>query len=177
MTKPMLVEPGANLSLIAASLASLDAEERGADALASMLGVVRPDTWPPEFNGPETRAWMRHMLISHPDQPGYGSWYLVADGRLTGICGYKGPPNEAGEVELGYSVVASEQRKGFGTAAVGLLVARAFRDPTVTAVAAETLPSLTASQTVLSRNGFVLVSRRADDELGEVLRYVLRRAE
>ena len=177
MTKPMLVESGANLSLIAASLASLDAEERGADALASMLGVVRPDAWPPEFNGPETRAWMRHVLVSHPDQPGYGSWYLVADGRLTGICGYKGPPNEAGEVEIGYSVVASEQRKGFATAAVGLLVARAFRDATVTAVAAETLPSLTASQTVLSRNGFVLVSRRADDELGEVLRYVLRRAE
>lgn len=60
--------------------------------------------------------------------------------------------------------------------AVGLLVARAFRDVRVTAVAAETLPSPTASQTVLSRNGFVLVSRRADDELGEVLRYALRRA-
>ena len=50
-----------------------------------------------------------------------------------------------------------------------------FRDPRVAAVAAETLPSLIASQTVLIRNGFSLVSRRADDDLGEILRFALRR--
>lgn len=175
MTKPPLVESRQNLSIIATSLALLDAEERGVDALVALLGVAPPDAWPPQFNGPKTRAWMRDMLAFHPDEPGYGSWYVVADGRLIGICGYKGPPNELGEVEIGYSVMASYQRNGFATGAVALLAARAFRDPRVAAVAAKTLTSLIASQTVLIRNGFSLVSRRADDDLGEILRFALRR--
>ena len=176
MSKPPLIKTRDNLSIIATSLALLDAEERGAGALAALLGVMPPDAWPPEFNGPKTRAWMRDMLNRHADEPGYGSWYVVADGRLIGICGFKGPPDHLGEVEIGYSVMQSYQRKGFATGAVGLLVARAFRDPRVAAVAAETLPSLIASQTVLIRNGFSLVSRRADDDLGEILRFARRRA-
>jgi ribosomal-protein-alanine N-acetyltransferase len=89
---------------------------------------------------------MRRLLMEHPDETGFGSWYIVAQGRLVGICGYKGPPNAAGEVKIGYSVIAAGQRRGFATGAVRLLIARAFRDPRVTTVAAETLPSLIASQ-------------------------------
>jgi ribosomal-protein-alanine N-acetyltransferase len=170
-----LIESGDHLSLMATSLALLDAEERGVHALAALLGVTQPDAWPPEFNTPETRAWMRDMLRSNPDEPGYGSWYIVAKGRLIGICGYKGPPNDAGTVEIGYSVMPTYQRQGSATAAVGLLIARAFRDLRVTAVEAETLPSLLASQAVLMRNGFILVSRRDDKELGQILSYSLPR--
>jgi ribosomal-protein-alanine N-acetyltransferase len=177
MTKPPLVESRQNLSIIATSLALLDAEERGVDALVALLGVAPPGAWPSQFNGPDARANIRALLSIYPDEPGYGSWYIVANGRLTGVCGYKGPPIESGEVEIGYSIVPAYQRKGLATGAVRLLAARAFRDPRVAAVAAETLPSLIASQTVLIRNGFSLVSRRADDDLGEILRFALRRPE
>jgi RimJ/RimL family protein N-acetyltransferase len=176
MTKPPLIESRDNLSIVATTLALLDAEEQGVDALVALLGVMPPDAWPPEFNGPDTRAYMRVLLRTHPDEPGCGSWYIVANGRLSGVCGYKGPPIESGEVEIGYSIVPADQRKGLATGAVGLLVARAFRDPRGAAVMAETLPSLIASQTVLIRNGFSLVGRRADVELGEILRFALRRA-
>ena len=172
-----LIESRGRISLMATSLALLDAEERGVHALAALLGVTQPDDWPPEFNTPETRAWMRDMLTSDPGEPGYGSWYIIADGRLIGICGYKGPPNDAGAVEIGYSVMPSYRRQGAATAAVALLAARAFRDAKVVAVEAETLPSLLASQAVLIRNGFSLVSRRADDDLGEILRFARRRTE
>ena len=170
-----LVESGDHISLMATSLALLDAEERGVHALAALLGVTQPDAWPPEFNTPETRAWMRDMLRSNPGEPGYGSWYIVANGRLIGICGYKGPPNDLGTVEIGYSVMPSYQRQGSATAAVALLIARAFRDLRVAAVEAETLPSLLASQAVLVRSGFILISRQPDEELGEILRYCLPR--
>jgi [ribosomal protein S5]-alanine N-acetyltransferase len=170
-----LAETGDGLSIVAATCAVLDAEDRGAAELAVLLGVAPPQSWPPEFNGPQTRAWMRQMLAEHKDEPGYGSWYIVADGRLAGICGYKGPPNGNGEVEIGYSVVEGDRRRGVGTGAVRLLVARAFRDPRIGAVIAETIPSRIASQKVLHRCGFALVGRRPHDALGEILRFACLR--
>jgi [ribosomal protein S5]-alanine N-acetyltransferase len=171
MTDSALIEGDGGVSILAATLASLDAEDADAGSLASLLDVLPPKSWPPQFNGPATRLWMRRLLTDHSAEPGYGSWYVVADGTLAGICGYKGPPNAAGEVEIGYSIVESEQRKSIGSAAVRLLVARAFRDPRVTAVIAETIPALIASQKVLQRCGFALVSRRPDEALGEILRF------
>ena len=170
-----MIEAIGSLSLIAATHASLDAEDLGGDRLAGHLGVGAPQTWPPEHNDAGTRAWMRALLQAHPDEPGYGFWYILADGRLVGICGYKGPPDAMGCVEIGYSVIEAEQRKGYGSAATGLLVARAFRDSRVWSVAGETLPALEASQKVMVRNGFCLVGSRPDDELGEILRFARSR--
>jgi [ribosomal protein S5]-alanine N-acetyltransferase len=175
MTRNLLIESTGDLFIIATTPALLDAEDRGPGALAALLAVSTPKDWPPEFNDSNSRAWMRRLLTNHPGEAGYGAWYIVVERRLVGICGYKGPPNAAGAVEIGYSVVAPEQRRGYATRAVGLLLARAFRDPRVTAVAAETLPSLIASRRVLERCGFALASRRTDEKLGEILRYVRQR--
>jgi len=171
----MLTEANGPLVLIAATPESLAAEAVGGDRLADWLGVAGPASWPPEHNDADTRAWMLRLLADHPDEPGYGFWYIVADGRLVGIAGFKGPPDATGVVEIGYSVIESEQRRGHGVAAAAILVARAFRDRRVWTIIAETLPALTASQTVLTRNGFKLAGSRPDDDLGEVLRFVLTR--
>ncbi len=172
-----LVETGQIVTLIATSIALLAAEEQGGASLAEGLGVLPPVAWPPEDNGAQTRDWMRDLLTAHPDEPGYGSWYVVAAGRLVGICGFKGPPDIWGEVEIGYSMLEAEQRKGFGTEAARMLVARAFQDPRVSIVAAETLPALTASQAILRRNGFRAAPGYAHPELGEVLRFERRRQD
>jgi ribosomal-protein-alanine N-acetyltransferase len=170
-----LREGAGKVAIIAATLESLDAEERGGADAAAVLGVAAPSTWPPEYNDAATREWMRGVIRQYPDEPGFGSWYIIGDGRLVGIAGYKGPPDAGGEVEIGYSVVESEQRKGYGVGAIRLLVERAFRDPRVTAVTAETIPALAGSQAVLDRCGFELVSRTPNDEVGEILRYRLER--
>ncbi len=175
MAAALLIEKGSLVSLIATTPALLDAEDGGGASLAEGLGVLPPVDWPPEDNGAQTRDWMRDLLTAHPDEPGYGSWYVVAAGRLVGICGFKGPPDIWGEVEIGYSMLEAEQRKGFGTEAARMLVARAFQDPRVGVVAAETLPALTASQTILRRNGFGAVQGYTHPELGEVLRFERRR--
>jgi len=172
---PVIIESAGPVTLVAATLASLDAEDVSGDRLAEHLGVAASSTWPPEHNDAGTRAWMRALLVAHPDEPGYGFWYILADARLVGICGYKGPPDAMGTVEIGYSVVEAEQRKGYGSAAAGLLVERAFRDSRVWSVAGETLPALEASQKVMIRNGFCLVGSRPDDELGEILRFIRSR--
>jgi [ribosomal protein S5]-alanine N-acetyltransferase len=171
----LLREEHADVAIIAASIESLEAEELGGDAVAAVLGVMAPATWPPDYNDANTRAWMRDMLRQHSGEPGYGSWYIIGGGRLAGIAGYKGPPDADGEVEIGYSVIESERRKGYAKGAVTLLVTRAFRDRRVAAVIAETIPALAGSQAVLDRCGFKLASRTADAELGEILRYRLER--
>lgn len=175
MSNPALREDDGRVSIIAATIATLNAEEADGDAVAALLHVAPPLVWPPEYNDAGTREWMRNMIRANPHEPGYGSWYVVGDGRLVGIAGYKGPPDASGEVEIGYSIIEPEQRRGYGGGAIRLLVARALRDPRVSAVTAETIPPLIASQTVLERCGFTLIGRTPNDEVGEILRYAHHR--
>jgi len=170
-----LKESAGNVSIIAATVALLDLEEQSGGALAAALGVAPPTSWPPLYNGPETRAWMRKVLAEHPDEPGFGSWYVIGGGQLVGSAGYKGPPDEAGTVEIGYAIIEAAQRRGYASGAVNLLLARAFRDPRVVAVRAETLPELVGSQAVLKRCGFSPVGQRHDPEDGEILLYAIDR--
>lgn len=170
-----LQETDGNVSIIAATAALLDAEDLSGDDLAAALGVAPPSSWPPLYNGPETRAWMRRVLADNPDEPGFGSWYVIGAGRLVGSAGYKGPPDGNSTVELGYAIIEAEHRRGYASGAVNLLVARAFRDPRVVAVRAETLPELIASQAVLKRCGFALVGQRRDPEDGDILMYAVNR--
>ena len=175
MTGSMLVERGQVISLICATPDMFDAEDAGGEAIATRLGVKSPVSWPPEHNDTATRDWMRGLLADSPDEPGYVCWYMVAQNRLVGICGFKGPPTDKGEVEIGYSVVEAEHRKGYGVEAAGLLVARAFRDPRVAVVTAETLPVLIASQKVLTRCGFAHVGGYIDAQEGQIMRFEVRR--
>ncbi|WP_419252476.1 GNAT family N-acetyltransferase [Caulobacter sp. ErkDOM-YI] len=175
MAVSMLVERGQVISLISATAETFDAEDVGGEAIADCLGVKPPVSWPPEHDDPATRDWMRGLLADHPDEPGYVGWYMIVQNRLVGVCGFKGPPNIWGEVEIGYSVVEAEHRKGYGVEAAGLLVARAFRDPRVSLVTAETMPARIASQKVLARCGFTHVGGYFDPEQGQLMRFEVRR--
>lgn len=140
-------------------------------ALAKALQLEAPPDWPPEFHGPQTRAWYLDTAAKHPDEPLLPGYYIAHQGGLAGICGFKAVPDAAGMVEIGYSVVASMQRRGIATAAVGQLLALGFADPRVSAITAETIPSLVASQRVAERSGMRQVARRPDGELGEILTF------
>lgn len=171
----LLIETAGTVSIIAASPALLDHEEEAPARLCEVLGVIPPVSWPPEFNGQDYREWQRQLFAAHPGEPGYGGWYIVGAGELVGTCGYKGPPDGTGEVEIGYSVIEPRRRRGYASAAVQLLVRRAFADPRVGSVCAETMPSLLSSQAVLTRCGFALLGSRFDADDGEVWRYERKR--
>jgi RimJ/RimL family protein N-acetyltransferase len=163
------------VAIIAASPALLDLEEAGVAGLCEALAVGQPESWPPEFNGPDYRDWQRLLFAAHPAEPGYGGWYIVGAGELVGTCGYKGPPDATGEVEIGYSVIEPRRRRGYASGAVQLLVRRAFADPRVRSVCAETMPAHLSSQAVLTRCGFSLLGSRFDAKDGEVYRYERKR--
>lgn len=152
-----ILEAHGPVTLIAATVGDLDAEVRSVEQLCHRLGAAVPGSWPPEHMDADTVSFFRAQIAADPLPTGWWTWYVVADSVLVGSAGYKGPPSPDAVVEIGYSIVPSRQRRGYGTIAVRLLVARALRDPAVTAVAAETMPELEGSVRVLIKNGFAAV--------------------
>lgn len=165
------------LRLIPATLASLDGALAGHDALAAALDADVPSTWPPEFLDEPALRFMRAQLEAHPDEAPWWMWFVLltratARPLLIGTGGYKGPPNEAGMVEIGYGIVSDQHRRGYASEAAQGLITNAFADPRVTHVTAETLTDGVASQGVLR------VCRFTGPEPGSepgVVRFELRR--
>lgn len=153
----------------------LDAEEQGIEAFAATFGCPSPFAWPPEFHDRKTRNHLRGLQDVSPENAVFVSYYMVADGRPVGSCGFKGAPDDEGRVDIGYSVEPGERRKGHASAAVRQLLDLAFADPRVTHVVAETIPALIASQRTAESCGFVLTNQRPDQDLGEILIYTCAR--
>ena len=94
-------------------------------------------------------------LRSAPPAVGWWSYLFVHtdDRTLAGDGGFKGRPNGAGEVEIGYALVPEYRDRGLATEAARGLVRWAFSHPEVAAVRAETLPDGHASIRVLEKLG------------------------
>lgn len=97
-------------------------------------------------------------LAEHPEHTGEGTFLIVLDGQVVGDCGWFGPPNADGEVEIGYGVAPSVRRRGVATLAVTELLAWVAAQG-ATRVRAEVLPGNEPSLRLLSRLGFTPVER------------------
>ena len=74
--------------------------------------------WPPETLR-EALPTFLELHETHRDWTGWLGWYAVrvdqGEPLLCGSVGFKGPPDTAGTVELGYSVLPSQQGAGIAT--------------------------------------------------------------
>ncbi len=169
-----------DVRLIEMTLGALAAEDAAPGALEALLDVAVPPGWPPLYHDADVRAWFRARLVADPDAAGWFGWYVTATVHgiptLVGTAGYKGPPDAAGMVEVGYSVVEAYRRQGIALAALRQLVDRAFADPRVSVVTAETPVTFTASRGLLERAGFALTGTRTDADEGELALYEVARA-
>lgn len=163
----------ARLRLIAATPAIVEADLAGQGALAAVLGAEVPSEWPPEFYDEAAMRWTLDKL-QDPAWHAWSSFYLIADTTLVGLCGYKGPPDASGTVEIGYGLVPPAQGQGYATEAANRLIDHALAVPAVTRVVAETMPALLPSIAVLERCGMRLLGEGS--ERG-VVRYELTRAD
>lgn len=171
------------LVLIQATVEVLEAELSSAEALGSALGVDVPASWPPELYDADAVRWMLGWLAEHGDEAGWSLYYVATiavagtDLRpaLVGVAGYKGGPDAAGVVEIGYGIIPEQRRRGFASEAVYALLARAFADPRVGTVIAHTLPGLDASIGVLRSTGFTFDGPGNDPHEPTAIRFVLPR--
>ncbi len=83
-------------------------------------------------------------------------WLIIVEAELNagGLAGFKGPPDAAGEVEIGYGIDAGYCGRGYATESVGALVNWALAATDCLAVTARTLAVNEASAAVLRNVGF-----------------------
>ncbi|HBE69400.1 MAG TPA: hypothetical protein DDW52_14740 [Planctomycetaceae bacterium] len=121
---------------------------------------VSPE-WLEQFlNAKESDPWIHGFAIVHRE-----------DSTEIGQCGFKGPPDEDGVVEIAYMVHPDQQGQGYATEAALALVQFAFSNDEVCIVRAHTLPEINASMRVLTKCGFQSVGMVNDPEDGTVERW------
>ncbi|MCI0584686.1 MAG: GNAT family N-acetyltransferase [Chloroflexi bacterium] len=121
-------------------------------AAAALLGASLPPDWP----GPDLAEILPLLAAAGPSTAGFGAWIIVerATATVVGDAGFIGPPDAAGVVEIGYSVLPDRRRRGYATAAVSALLGWATAQARVRGVVARCDPDNTASIRVLEATGF-----------------------
>ncbi|MGY2003913.1 GNAT family N-acetyltransferase [Blastococcus sp. SYSU DS1024] len=83
-----------------------------------------------------------------------------------GKAGFHGPPDEAGMVEVGYSIDPVHRRQGYARAALRAMLARAATEPAVRTVRASVAPDNVVSRDLVLSEGFVEVGEQIDEDDG-----------
>ncbi|KRV51306.1 acetyltransferase [Wenjunlia vitaminophila] len=123
------------------------------------------------FVSDQARWLWRFRLGQMAAAPDHARWMarqaVVGDeGLVVGHAGFHGPPDEAGMVEIGYSVAPEFRRQGYARATLTELLRRAAAEPAVTTVRATISPDNAASLATISGFGFVEVGEQWDEEDG-----------
>lgn len=103
---------------------------------------------------PADAAWVTRLVVERDS------------GQVVGRAGYHGPPDEAGMVEVGYSIDPVHRRRGHARGALVILLATAKTHPGVAVVRATVRPDNFASRRLLDQYGFREAGEQWDDEDG-----------
>ncbi|ACZ91396.1 GNAT family N-acetyltransferase [Streptosporangium roseum] len=120
----------------------------------------------------DSARWLwRFRIDQMAADPGNARWMVrqVAtgpEGVVIGHAGFHGPPDEAGMVEIGYSVAPDFRRQGYARAMLIELLRRAAAEPGVRTVRATISPDNAASLATIAGFGFVEVGEQWDEEDG-----------
>lgn len=101
--------------------------------------------------------WIARAAVTEPE------------GIVVGHAGFHGPPDDAGMVEIAYSVDPTYRRRGYATAMLSQLLRCALAEPSVKTVRATISPDNLASLATISGFGFTEVGEQWDEEDGREL--------
>lgn len=96
----------------------------------------------------------------------YYTLWIIVDKKLNCITGgvlFTGPPNENGDIEIGYGINPEFQKQGYATEMVKLICAWSFEQKNISAVIAKTDHDNFPSNKTLLKNGFAKIGE--EDEL------------
>jgi RimJ/RimL family protein N-acetyltransferase len=144
------------LDLIAADATLTEAGIEGSEKLSVLLHAQVDAGWPPDDLA-EVLPLFLEMLRNDPNRFGWLHWYGILrqpEPVLVGSGGFRGIPDKAGKVEIGYSVNPEFRQRGIASEMVCALSRWAFGQPGVLCIEAETSSDNTGSLGVLHGCGF-----------------------
>jgi len=100
---------------------------------------------------------------SDPWQFGFAVIHRI-DNVLIGTCGFPGPPDSNGVVEIAYGIAPGYQGNGYATEAAIALIEFARKDARVKTICAHTLAETNASTRILEKCGFKKTGDAVDPE-------------
>ena len=164
-----------NLQLLPVEQVHVEALLRSKSELAALLQVRVPDGWP-HFPDSLSALESRASNLREVGWPGY--FFLHPKDRvLVGSGVFKGPPDDAGTVEIGYEIASDYWNRGLATEAAQGMFEYAFAHQEVRAVIAHTLAQTNASNRVLQKVGMQFIDEVDDPEEGKVWRWQISRDE
>jgi RimJ/RimL family protein N-acetyltransferase len=165
--------PTPRFELVSMSLPFMEAlARRDLTAAEHLIGASVPTHMPDDLEhflefriadlsaDPKAQPWLGRAIVL--DDPRAGR-------RVIGSVGFHAPPDETGQVEVGYRIEPEYRRQGVATEVVRALFEWAWREHGVTRFRASTAPDNLASQAVLARFGFVQTGTQMDEFDGEEL--------
>lgn len=109
-------------------------------------------------------------------------WWLLylmvhrENDAVVGLCGYVGPPDPHGMVEICYGIAPALGGRGLASEAARALASQAFARPDVRLIRAHTLPGSGASTRILAKCGFTHIGDFDDPDEGRVWRWELAKS-
>ncbi len=149
------------LELVPATYEHHCAELVSPEHLGSLLNVTVEKGWPPgEYDRSAQEFFRDKLREDNQVNAEWFCWYAIRKGEglassLIGAGGFIGPPNNQGEVMIGFSIMSSWRGQGYATEFVSALIARALKDSRVKIIIARTNACNAASRKVLQKNGFI----------------------
>jgi ribosomal-protein-alanine N-acetyltransferase len=155
-----MVEIGtARMRLVSGTGELAEAELESRSRLARLLRGKVTEEWPPESVRDVLPCFMESFRAGSAEAcwalPWYGLLRTDEEDVLCGSIGFKGPPDGAGVVEVGYSVLPEYAGREIATGMLAAVTEWAKGNPKVRAIEAETLPDNMASIRVLEKVGFI----------------------
>lgn len=160
------------LLLVPYSLELKKATLQNRSLLAGLIGVTVPDNWP----GPDLMEALPFFIELMEQDLSGDIWDGIIihkqDRIVIGDMGFKGGPDAAGLLEIGYSIIPAYRNQGYATEMGSSLITWAFQQPRVRAVIAECLDDNAGSIKVLEK----LRMRRLPPD-GSMLKWEIRKEE
>ena len=161
------------LELIAITPETLQADRTKSPAFSQLIAADVPAEWPPSDWDDHAFDYLNDKFTRYPDSRGWIRYIAVkSDGNprlLVGSCGATLPIETSDDIEIGYGLLPSFQRLGYGSEAVAALMEWIFQFPHVRSVNAQTFPHLEPSIRLLTRLGFQPAGPGPGPEEGTIL--------
>jgi [ribosomal protein S5]-alanine N-acetyltransferase len=135
--------------------------------------VARIETMSPSDRAEVSPDWLARVKTASAGDPWLLGFSIVdrVNGAVLGGCGFKGPPDSEGVVEIAYGVDPNHRRCGYATEAAQGLIAFAWGSGRVRTIRAHTKSGNVASERVLVKCGFERMGEINDPEDGLVWRW------